>query len=343
MNEAMTSGKFSPKVTIILLNLNGYEDTRDCLRSLTNVRYTNFDVIVVDNGSTDGSGVRIEQEFPRVRVIHNFENRGFAGGNNIAIEAALQQQAAYVLLLNNDTFVDPAFLSRLVECGESDPEIGILGPKIFYASEPTRIWSAGVYVKYGVGMALCRGMDEIDQGQFNDIEDTPCIVGCALLIKSEVLQDIGLLDPRLFVYWEDSDFCMRAQKAGYRCTFVPNALVWHKVTRTCGSGSAFTIYLFARNRLVWIKRHVPFPYKPWALALALARMTASALKRSLKGQYSAAPLWAAIRDFLLGVYGPPPRGDQPQTVAVVGARPSSRIADNSEETPASGRPDAVET
>lgn len=339
----MTSGKFSPKVTIILLNLNGYEDTHDCLRSLTNVRYTNFDVIVVDNGSTDGSGVRIEREFPHVRVIHNHENRGFAGGNNIAIESALQQRAAYVLLLNNDTFVDPAFLSHLVECGESDPEIGILGPKIFYASEPTRIWHAGGYVKYAAGMCGSRGLDEMDHGQFNDIEDTPFEAGCALLIKSRVLQDIGPLDSRLFVYWEDADFCMRAQKAGYRCVFVPGALIWHKITRTCGSGSAFTIYLFARNRLVWIKRHVPFPYKPWALARALARMTASALKRSLKGQYSAAPLWAAIRDFLLGVYGPPPRGDQPQAVAVVCAQPSSRIADNSEVTRASDRPDTVET
>jgi GT2 family glycosyltransferase len=338
VNEAMTSGKLSPKVAIILLNLNGYDDTRDCLQSLDKVHYTNFNVIVVDNGSTDGSGLRIEREFPHARVLHNKKNLGFAGGNNVGIEYALRQQAAYVLLLNNDTIVDPAFLSQLVECGEADPGIGILGPKIFYASEPTRIWYAGGCVHYRVGKCSHRGENQVDNGQFSDIEETPFVTGCALLIKSTVLQDIGLLDSRLFIYWEDSDYCMRAQKAGYRCTFVPNALVWHKVTRTCGSGSAFTIYLFSRNRLVWIKRHVPFPYKPVVLAFNVARMTASALKRSLKGQYSAAPLWAAIRDFLLGVYGPPRRGDQPQAVEVQGVGPGCRVADNSEVATASGRP-----
>src|ERR1700722_6520929 len=279
----------TPKVSIVLLNLNGYPDTRDCLESLRRVQYPNFDVTVVDNGSSDDSFPRLQKEFPEANLIRNEENLGFSGGDNIGIHDALDNGAEYVLLLNNDTIFDSDFLTCLVQVGESDPRIGILGPKIFYHSEPKRIWYAGGYVKYGIGACRHLGQDQLDQeGKFSRVEDTEFITGCAMMIKSTLLREIGLLDSKLFIYAEDSDFCMRAMNAGNRLVFVPMALVWHKVSRTCGVESPFTLYLMTRNHLVWISRHVPFPYKPGALAWTIAKNLLKAALLAVKNRDSAA-------------------------------------------------------
>jgi GT2 family glycosyltransferase len=312
----MMPGNANPRVEIVLLNLNGYNDTRACLESLANVNYANFGVIVVDNGSTDGSGARLQREFPDVQVLESKENLGFSAGNNLGIEHALSKSAAYVLLLNNDTVVDPAFLSRLVETGERAPQVGILGPKICYASEPKRVWYAGGNVNYAAGMCTHRGQGELDfDDRFSRVEQTQFVTGCAMMVKACVFQDVGLLDARLFVYWEDADFCMRAQKAGYRFVFVPLALVWHKISSTCGPESSFTRYLFTRNHLLWVARHIPYPYKPAALAFTLAKKIVKALLLALESNDLAAPVWAGIWAFFFRVYGAP-RKDLPQSISV---------------------------
>jgi GT2 family glycosyltransferase len=305
----------TPKVSIVLLNLNGYRDTRDCLESLQQVQYPNFDVIVVDNGSSDDSFPRLQKEFPDVKLVRSEENIGFSGGNNLGIESALENGADYVLLLNNDTVVDPNFLSQLVQVGESDPRIGILAPKIFYFSEPKRIWYAGGYVKYMIGACRHLGQDQLDQeGKFSRVEDTEFITGCAMLIKSRLLREIGLLDAKLFIYSEDSDFCMRARNAGNRLVFVPTAMVWHKVSRTCGAASPFTLYLTTRNQLAWVAKHVPFPYKPGALAWTFAKKILKAALLALKNRDSAAAVLAGIWAYLFGVYGPP-RDNRPRAAS----------------------------
>jgi GT2 family glycosyltransferase len=311
-----------PKVSIILLNLNGYDDTRDCLVSLRRVQYANFEVTVVDNGSDDDSFTRLQTEFPEIRLLGSKENLGFTGGNNLGIEDALCRDAAYILLLNNDTVVDPDFLTHLVQVGESDPRIGILGPKIFYASEPQRIWFAGGYVRYGTGACGHLGHDQLDQdGKFSRIADTPFITGCALLVKSTVLREVGLLDLGLFVYWEDADFCMRAQKAGYRCVFVPMARVWHKISQTCGLESSFTLYLGTRNQLAWTAKHIPFPYKPGALAFVFMKKFLRMGLLVFKNRDSAAAVWAGIWDFLVRAYGPPRKERMP-------GRPATSVSAN---------------
>lgn len=297
------------KVSIILLNLNGYEDTRDCLASLRKVRYSNFEVIVVDNGSKDDSAGRLQQEFPEIKVIRSQANLGFAEGNNIGIQEALGAGAAYVLLLNNDTIVAPSFLADLVNVGEADSGIGILGPMIFYEFEPDRIWYAGGYIKYQSGKCGHVGWDELNTcNNFVSIEDTAWVTGCALLIKSEVLQEVGAFDPKLFMYWEDTDLCMRARAAGYRCVFVPSAQVWHKVSRTSGLESSFTLYLGTRNQLAWVAKHIPFPYKPAALALTLMKKILKANFLLFKSLDASGAVWAGTCAFVLRKYGPPEKG-----------------------------------
>jgi GT2 family glycosyltransferase len=273
------------------------------------VQYPNFDVIVVDNGSSDDPSPRLKREFPSIKLLASNENLGFTGGNNLAIEDALRHGAAYVLLLNNDTLVDPPFLTELVQVGESDCGIGILGPKIFYATEPQRIWYAGGKVKYGRGSCDHVGKGEFDQdGKFSRTVDTGFITGCAMMIKSAVLGEIGLLDSKLFFSWEDNDFCMRARNAGYRCVFVPMAHVWHKISQTCGLESPFTLYLSTRNQLTWIAKHVPFPYKPVTLAYALFRKLVRMILLVFKSPDAAAAVWAGIWAFFFRIYGPPPKG-----------------------------------
>jgi GT2 family glycosyltransferase len=304
-----------PKVSIVLLNLNGYNDSRDCLQSLEQLDYENFEVIMVDNGSSDDSATRLAQEFPDVTLLRSQQNLGFTGGNNLGMEMALRHDAAYVLLLNNDTVVEPAFLTFLVKVGETDPEIGILGPKIYYASDKKRIWYAGGRVKYGA--CHHRGIGELDNdGEFSYVEDTGFISGCALLVKSIVLREVGLLDNKLFVYHEDTDFCMRARKAGYRCVFVPDALIWHKISRTCGHESAFTLYLSTRNQLTWVANHVAPPYKPAALAFTFAKKIAKMLLVGFRNRSSGAAVWAGMWAFLRGVYGPPRNGWMPRNQTV---------------------------
>jgi GT2 family glycosyltransferase len=295
-----------PKVSIVVLNLNGYEDTCDCIESLRGVQYPNFDVTLVDNGSSDDSADCLKTKFPEIKLIRSDENLGFTGGNNLGIQEALSRGADYVLLLNNDTIVDPNFLGHLIEVGETDSRIGILGPKILYAAEPQRIWFAGGYVRYSTGTCGHLGHDQIDRdGKFSSVEDTGWVSGCGLLIKSAVLREVGPLDPRLFIYWEDVDLCMRVSQAGYRCVFVPMARIWHKVSRTCGLKSSFTLYLGTRNQLALVAKRIPFPYKPGALALVLAKKLGVAGLLSFKSRDSATAVWGGIWAFLLHEYGPP--------------------------------------
>ena len=273
--------------------------------------YPNFDVVVVDNGSSDDSSARLKEEFPAIKLFASKENLGFTGGNNLGIEHVLANGAAYVLLLNNDTVVDESFLDELVRVGETSTRIGILGPKIFYASEPKRIWYAGGKVRYGRGSCDHVGKDQFDKdGSFSSTGATDFISGCAMMIKSAVLRDIGLLDSKLFIYWEDNDFCMRARNAGYSCVFVPAALVWHKISRTCGPESAFSLYLSTRNQLTWTAKHVPYPYKPFTLAFTLLRKLFK-MTLAISRPESASAIGSGIWAFFRGTYGPPQKKRQP--------------------------------
>ena len=312
-NEVRKQSARSPKVSVVLLNLNGYEDTRDCLESLRHVQYTNIETIVVDNGSSDDSALRLQKEFPELRLLSSKENLGFAGGSNLGIEDALRRNTDYVLLLNNDTVVDPNFLPYLLEIGETDSRIGILGPKILYADDPQRIWFAGGFVRLRSGAYGHFGLNNLDEdGKFSHVEETGWITGCALLVKTSAFREAGLLDSRLFAYSEDADFCMRVRRAGYKCIFVPRARVWHKIARTSGIQSPFSVYLVTRNQLTWVARHVPFPYKLGALPFTLLKKMVRAALLAFDRPELALAVWAGLRAFLLQKYGPPGEGRLPR-------------------------------
>lgn len=219
-----------PLVYVIVLSWNGKNDTLECLASLQQLTYPNARIVVVDNASSDGTGGAIRSAFPNIELIVNTSNLRFAGGNNVGIRRALERGAEYVLMLNNDTVVDPEFLSRLIGAAETNRQIGIVGPKIYYFGDPKRIWFAGGLIKWWRGRVTHTGIREVDSGKYDVTMDVDYITGCCMLIKREVIETIGMLDERYYIYGEDVDLCVRASRLGYKSVYVPSSRVWHKLS-----------------------------------------------------------------------------------------------------------------
>jgi len=223
-----------PLVYIIVLTWNGKADTIECLNFLQHVEYQNFKIVVVDNGSTDGTCEAIKKQFPVVELVANKENLRFAGGNNVGMQYALQNGAEYVLLLNNDTVVDKHFLKNLLEVASTNPGIGMVGPKIYYFTDKQRLWYAGGKIVWWKGLVSHVGIREVDHGQYDEIKETDYITGCCILVKRSVIESIGMLDERYFIYGEDADWCVRTTRKGFNLVYVPASVIWHKVSVSAG-------------------------------------------------------------------------------------------------------------
>lgn len=250
----------NPKVSIIVLNWNGYRDTVECVNSLGKVAYPNCELVIVDNGSSDGSEEILRKSFPDVKIIQTGRNLGFTGGNNIGMRYALDNGADYVILLNNDTIVDKDFAGELVKAAETDRSIGLLCSKIYFYDCPDVLWYAGASFHPWLGWGRHRGYNERDKGQYDRVEETERPTGCALLATRELCEKIGLLREEYFCYCEDVDWGMRAQNANYKIMYVPASRVWHKVSRSTGGGSTgISLYYFTRNMLKCLDENKPLP------------------------------------------------------------------------------------
>ena len=228
-----------PRVSIIVLNWNGLDDTIECLESLRKITYPNYEVIVVDNGS-EGDDVRVLREKYRdyVQVVQNDRNLGFAGGSNVGIRHALGKGTDYVLLLNNDTVVDPAFLDGLVSCCRTDQRIGAAGPKLYYYDDPARVQLPQLYGKVG-----------------DAPKDMETLSGAAFLVGREVWGEVGLLDEVFFpAYGEDRDFFERLKEHRYRLVCAPASKVYHKMCATAGRYPDLTLYLIVKHGFLLARR-----------------------------------------------------------------------------------------
>ncbi len=223
-----------PRVAVIVVNWNGRDITLECLHSLSSLTYPHADLIVVDNASSDGSMEAIHARFPNVILLHMRENLRFAGGNNAGIREALARGADMVLLLNNDTIVDQDFLTHLVARMDADPAYGMVAPKILYFDEPDRIWFAGGEISLWTGTMRHLGIREVDCGQHDAVRETAYASGCCILVRTEVIRKIGMLDESYHMYTEDADWCMRARRAGYTIVYEPAARIWHKLSVSAG-------------------------------------------------------------------------------------------------------------
>ncbi len=223
-----------PLVYIVIVNWNGRAVTLDCLASLSAVAYSNVRTIVVDNASTDGSIDAIRVRWPEVEVLSMPRNLRFSGGSNAGIRHALARKAELILLLNNDTTVDPRFLNALVARMNRDETAGMVAPMIYYFDDPDRIWFAGGAISLWTGTMRHLGIRERDAGQFNESRRIDYATGCCILIRRTAIEKIGLLDERYYMYSEDADWSMRVRRAGFTIVLEPRARVWHKLSVSAG-------------------------------------------------------------------------------------------------------------
>jgi GT2 family glycosyltransferase len=246
-----------PAIGIVILTWNGKELTLQCLRSVLQCTYPNFRVTVVDNASKDGTVEALRHEFgDKIDIIANPRNLMYAGGNNVGIKQLLERHVDWVLLLNNDVEVDPGLLNGLVSVGESDQEIGIVGPKIYYWKPKDLLWFAGGKMSLWGRGSRHIGIREKDAGQYDQIRDVDYITGCALMIRRQVIEQIGLLDESYPMYNEDSDWCQRAREAGYRVVYAPEGKLWHKISSSAGGQlSGFKIRHRLRSQLIFLTKY----------------------------------------------------------------------------------------
>ncbi len=246
-----------PKVCIIILNWNNLQDTVECLESVKKLDYQNFETILVDNGSTDGSVQSLEKRYPEIILLKNETNVGYVVGNNKGIEKAMALGCDFIFILNNDTTVESRCLKELVKTAVSDSRIGIVGPKIYLFQDPSLVWYAGGEILFRDAISVTRGLFKKDRPSYNTMKEVSFVTGCAMLIKSEAIEEVGLFDPHYISYMEDADLCWRMKNVGFKLVYLPTAIVYHKVSRSFGK-TAYnekTMYLMGRNAVLFVKRY----------------------------------------------------------------------------------------
>src|SRR5271165_1317034 len=247
--------------TVIVLNYNGEHLLPACLESLARQTGADIDTVVVDNGSSDGSAALVAQNYPWVRFLALGKNCGFCLANNIALREALDRGSNYALLLNNDTFAAPDFISQMLAVIQSDSRIAAVCPKIYFAHQPDLLWYAGGDFSLWTSATKHRGWKEIDRGQFDGRHEITQATGCAMLVRRSALDDVGFLDEQFWIYAEDLDWSLRFLKRGYRLVFAPQARLWHldgaTNVKSLGSGSeARRQFLSTRNMIFLARKHV---------------------------------------------------------------------------------------
>lgn len=271
-------------VSVIILNWNGKQYLKDCLDSLAAQTCRDFETILVDNGSGDGSAAYVREAYPWVRLVELPENAGFAGGNNRGVAVA---EGAFIVTLNNDTKADSRFLEELLRPVLADAGIGMVAAKMLNFFDPGRIDSVGVKAA-GNGMGYNIGVGELDRGQYDAPAGVfgPC--AGAALYRRAMLDEVGFFDPEFFAYYEDLDLAWRGRLAGWRCVTAPQAVVLHVHSATSGKMSLFTVYQVQRNKWFTLVKNWPLPLLLSRLPLILLFDLAALLLAFLRGRGGAA-------------------------------------------------------
>ncbi len=246
----------TPLISIIIPNWNGKHFLAECIDSLKEQTFRDFETILVDNGSTDGSAEFVEERYGKfVRIIRNKKNLGFTGGNNVGIGAA---RGEYIVLLNNDTWAPPTWLNELVKATPLSPPIGMWASKVYSYYKRSQIEAVGELI-YWDGLSRSRGQYEQERGQYEEMEEIFFPPGCGGMYRKVVFEEIGLFDEDFFAYGDDAEIGIRARLAGWKCVYVPKAVLYHKNSGTGGQYSPFKAFYVERNRF-WITiKYFPLP------------------------------------------------------------------------------------
>ena len=300
--RSLPSGSGLPLVYIVVLSWNRAATALECLDSIARSHYANARVVVVDNASEDDSADRIRELFPQIPLVRNPANLGYAEGNNVGMRYALERGAEFVLVLNDDILIEPDTLGCMVEAAGRG--VAAVGCKVRLFDEPDRLWAAG-----NANFNLAEAHPK-DDGRFDAPRDLDYAVGCSILLRADVLKEIGCFDPAYYLTYEEVDWCCRARKAGYRIVYEPRAVVYHKHTTSfTGNHSPAFHYLSARNCLLfWKRNNLMVRWRPsvlyglysWLSEIRLILRTG----RSKPRRMYAATL--GVIDYYRGRFGAPP-------------------------------------
>jgi GT2 family glycosyltransferase len=290
-----------PRVGVVILNYNGKSLGEQCIGSVLSCGYSEKEIFLVDNASTDGSVDYLRGIFPHVRIIENSENLGVAGGRNRGFREAIRLGSDYILSLDNDARIHDRLIEELVEVGESDPRIGVLGPKTY--SDNGSIQCAGGSITYTQNVCKQRGLGETDRGQYERIEDVDYFPGFGFMARREVFERLRFLDETFYGYGhEDTDFCLRAAQSGYRVVYVPKAMMWHRGSATIGGYSPQKKYLEAVNSVYFVRKYGTLKnYICYAFFAGFGLIYALAIQ-SLRGNHKA--VFAKARGIWDGLHKP---------------------------------------
>jgi len=252
------------ETAIIIINWNSYDCTRDCIESLQEMTFNNYDIILVDNDSKDGSGERLYAEYPYVIYLKLPDNKGFTGGNNHAMNYSVNRNYTYTLLLNNDTFVEPDFLEILIRYMKDHNAVGAIQPKIYFNHDRTLLWNGGSWFNPWTGNDYVEGTNQKVSKTSEVLKEPDWITGCAFLIRNDVIKKTGLLDESLFMYYEDVDYSFRIKNEGYSLIYHPESVVYHIAgasTRAKEKGkegflNPIVHYYLIRNKIWLLKKYL---------------------------------------------------------------------------------------
>lgn len=288
-----------PLIYAVTLNWNRPKDTIACLDSLALQTYSDLRTLVVDNGSSDDSIVQIRAAHPEVLVLENQENSGFARGTNLGVKLALQEGAAYVFVLNNDTELALDAIQILFEHYQEDT--GLLAPIIYYADAPQIVWSLGGILRPQLLEARGDARGEEDSGQWPVVIDRDFVPACGLLISRQVFERVGYFDERFFMYYEDLDFSLRVRQTGLRNQIVTTAKMWHKVSVSSGgSDSPNERYWMARSSVLYFGKHARLQQRPFILSWRFGSAIRTSWRLARRGKWQALQaywrgLWHGVR------------------------------------------------
>jgi len=292
----------SPKVAAIVLNYNGKALTLAAVASLKQMAYPAFDILVVDNGSADGSYEAVAAVHPDVTQVRTEQNLGVAGGYNLGISWALARDYEFILILNNDIEVDPAMLDELVKVAERDPRIGAVGPKAYYFWDRDRLWSAGGIIRFKESVTRERGDGEVDRGQYDRDQEMAYVNGNGMLMRRDAVLAAGLWDPLFYLAVEDADWCMRAKRQGYRTWFAHRAVLYHMVSRATGVYKPARTYHTGRSTALFVRRYGgPWQWLTFVIFVCLA-LPAAYVREWRKGNQAA--VGSKLRGIIAGLRAP---------------------------------------
>lgn len=294
-----------PSIFAVMLNWNEFHHTVPCIDSLKKSGMPIYKILVLDQASEDGSGeklLRLYKDDSQVQIILNDKNYGFSGGMNIGIQNALDQDAEYVFILNNDTIVDEDCLLHLYNVIVGDTSVAVAGPAIMYHSNPEKLWQAGGYFS-----KLKMGVSVPDKGKnYSEINQNTCevsfLTGCALLVPRKTFQIVGFFDSSLFFYGDDVDYGLRIKKSGLKMLFVPTAKVWHKIDDiTVDRTTPYVLYHLARSTVIALRKNFSGIEKFYGIFLQFTLYTSFRIWQTIKGRKGLNSITSWMRGLFDGI------------------------------------------